>query len=146
MVQICSICCINKRSQSPRRIFRSSGLFLDYPNTFSRLSRHLQDHSETFQIIQIQIQIIHTPFRKSRYIFQIILTLFTSSGNFLVHPDTFSIIRKLSSSSGHFAYYLDILYCKVSRNSSANNELVAKTFRICKNFPVSIADALTGFL
>ena len=24
--------------------------------------------------------------------------------------------------------------------------LVAKTFRICKNFPVSIADALTGFL
>ena len=46
----------------------------------------------------------------------------------------------------HFAYYLDILYCKVSGNSSANNELVAKTFRICKNFPVSIADALTGFL
>ena len=45
----------------------------------------------------------------------------------------------------HFAYYLDILYCKVSGNSSANNELVAKTFRICKNFPVSIADTLTGF-
>ena len=46
----------------------------------------------------------------------------------------------------HFAYYLDILYCKVSGNSSANNELVAKTFRICKNFAVSIADTLTGFL
>ena len=56
------------------------------------------------------------------------------------------MVRKLSSSSGHFAYFLDILYCKVSRYSSANNELVAKTFRICKNFPVSIADALTGFL
>ena len=46
----------------------------------------------------------------------------------------------------HFAYYLDILYCKVSGNSSANNELVAKTFQICKNFPVSIAETLTGFL
>ena len=31
-------------------------------------------------------------------------------------------------------------------NASFFNELVAKTFRICKNFPVSIADALTGFL
>ena len=55
---------------------------------------------------------------------------------FPVHPD--------------FAYYLDILYSirtfsKISGNSSANNELVAKTFRIRKNFPVSIADALTGF-
>ena len=56
------------------------------------------------------------------------------------------MVRKLSSSFWHFAYYLDILYCKVSGNSSANNELVAKTFRICKNFPVSIADALTGVL
>ena len=55
------------------------------------------------------------------------------------------MVRKLSSSSEHFAYFLDILYCKVSENSSANNELVAKTFRICKNFLVSIADALTGF-
>merc|ERR1712163_28302 len=66
--------------------------------------------------------------------------------HFLDYQDTFKIVQKLSSSSGHFAYYLDILYCKVSGNSSANNELVAKTFRICKNFPVSIADALTGFL
>ena len=31
------------------------------------------------------------------------------------------------------------------RNSSANNEHVAKTFQIPQNFPVSIADALTGF-
>ena len=53
---------------------------------------------------------------------------------------------RLSGNFPHFAYYLDILYCKVSGNSSANNELVAKTFRICKNFPVSIADALPGFL
>ena len=127
MVQICSIWCIYKRSRSPRHIFRSSGLFLYYPNTFSSLKRHFQDH---FQIIQ-------TLFRVSCYIFQIIRTLLTSYGNFPGHPDTFQIIGKLSSSSGYFAYYLDILYCKVSGNSSANNELDPKTFRLCKNFPVS---------
>ena len=149
MFQICSIWCIYKRSISPRHIFRSSRLFLDYPDTFSRLS--FQDHPETFQIIQIHFHIIYTLFRVSIQIFQIIRTLFALSENFLVHPDTFQIIRKLSSSYGHFAYFLDILYSirtfsKISGNSSANNELVAKTFRICKNFPVSIADALTGFL
>ena len=108
----------------------SSGNFQDYPDT-------LLDHPDPFQIIQIQ---------------------------FLDYPDTLYIIRKLSSSSRHisdhpdifqfsgdFAYYLNTLYSiwissKLSGNSSANNELVAKTFRICKNFPVSIADALTGFL
>ena len=31
---------LHKRSRSPRHIFRSSGLFLDYPDTFSRLSGH----------------------------------------------------------------------------------------------------------
>ena len=46
----------------------------------------------------------------------------------------------------HFAYYLDILYCKVSRSSSAINELVAKTFRICKNFPVTNADGVFATL
>ena len=122
--------------------------------------RHCLDRTENFQII-------HTLFRLSGQIFQINRTLLGSSGNFqdypdtlldhpdsfqiiqihfLDYPDTFQIVRKLSSSSGHFAYYLDILYCKVSGNSSANNELVAKTFRICKYFPVMIADALTGFL
>ena len=45
---------------------------------------------------------------------------------------------------------MDILYSirtfsKLSGNSLANNEHVAKTFRIRKNFPVSIDDALTGF-
>ena len=71
-------------------------------------------------------------------------------------PDSKTFIAKtfrikLSSSSGHFVYYLDILYSirtcsKISGYSSANNELFAKTFRIRKNFPVSIADALTVFL
>ena len=65
---------------------------------------------------QTHLQIIQTLFRLYRYIFQIIRTL--------------QIVQKLSSSSGHFAYYLDILYCKVSGNSSANNELVAKTYQI----------------
>ena len=78
--------------------------------------------------------------------FLVDLDNFKLSGNFPDHLETLQIVRKLPSSSGHFAYYLDILYCKVYGNSSANNELVAKTFRICKNFLVSIADALTGFL
>ena len=150
MIQICFMRCIHKRSRSPRHIFRSSRLLLDYLDTFFRLSGRFQGHPETFQIIQIHFHIIYTLFRVSIQIFQIIRTLFALSENFLVHPDTFQIIRKLSSSYGHFAYFLDILYSirtfsKISGNSSANNELVAKTFRICKNFPVSIADALTGF-
>ena len=43
---------------------------------------------------------------------------------------------KTKKNVGHFAYYLDFLY------SSANNELVEKTFQISQNFPVSIADTL----
>ena len=149
------------------KLSRSFTLFSDYPDTLSTFTGHFQDHPETFKINQTHFQIIQTLFRLSGHIFQINRTLLGSSGNFqdypdtlldhpdsfqiiqihfLDYPDTFQIVRKLSSSSGHFAYYLDILYCKVSGNSSANNELVAKTFRICKNFPVSIADALTGFL
>ena len=52
-----------------------------------------------------------------------IRTLFRLSGNFPVHPDTLHIIW---------------IFCIVSGNFSANNELVAKTFRICNNFPVSM--------
>ena len=110
MIQICFMRCIYKRSRSPRHIFRSSRLFLDYPDTFSRLSGLFWDHPETFQIFQIHFQIIHTLFRVSRYIFQSIRALFTLSGNITVHPYTFQIFRKLSSSSVHFVYYLDILY------------------------------------
>ena len=71
--------------------------------------------------------------------------------HFLDCPDTFYIVQKLSSSSGHFAYYLDTLYSirrffKLSGKFSANGELVAKTFRICKNFPGSNASLLTRFL
>merc|ERR1712004_828098 len=90
-----SVRIIQKLSRLSRHTSRSSRLFLDYPDTFSRLS-----------------------------------------GHFLDCPETFQFIRTLCILSGYF----------VSRNSSANNELVAKTLRICKNFPVSIADALTGFL
>ena len=50
-----------------------------------------------------------------------------------------NIFAKRKKNVGHFAYYLDFLY------SSANNELVEKTFQISQNFPVSIADTLTGF-
>ena len=103
MVQICPIWCIYKRSRSPRHIFRLSRLFLDYPDTFSRLRGHFKDHPETFQIIQIHFQIIQTLFRVSIYIFQIFRTLFTSSGNFPVHPDTFR-------SSGNFPVHPDTLH------------------------------------
>ena len=95
-----------------KHISRSSRLFLDYQETFSRISRHFLNRQETFQFIQ---------------------TLFRSSRHFSVHPDTYVDIIL-------FAYYLDTLYSirtfsKLSGNSSAKNELVAKTFRICKNFP-----------
>ena len=74
MVQICSIgsaynrCpkfgtfrIVRKFSRSPQHISRSSGLFLDYMDTFSRLFGHCLDHTETFQII-------HTLFRLSGHI------------------------------------------------------------------------------
>ena len=70
--------------------------------------------------------------------------------HFLDCPDTFYIVQKLSSSSGHFAYYLDTLYSirtffKLSGKFSAYGELVAKTFRICKNFPGSNPSLLRGY-
>ena len=54
-------------------------------------------------------------------------------GNFPVHPDTLHIIWIFC-----IAKYPKILQPIMN--------LSQKTFRICKNFPVSIADALTGFL
>ena len=68
------------------KLSRSSTLFLDYLDTFSRLIGHFQDHPETFQIIQTHFQIIQTLFRLSRHIFEIIWTLFRSYGNFPDHP------------------------------------------------------------
>ena len=53
---------IRKLSRSPQHISRSSGLFLHYLDTFSRLSRHCLDRTETFLII-------HTLFRLSGHIF-----------------------------------------------------------------------------
>ena len=122
----------NKKSNPIFLILSDFFRFLD----FSRLSN-------STALMQTHFQIIQTFFRFTKpntIIFQIFQI------HFLDYPDTFQIVRKLSISSGHFVYDLDILYCKVSGYSSANNELVAKTFRICKNFLVSIADALTGFL
>ena len=75
MVQICSIDSAYNRcpkfgtfrivrqfSRSPKHISKSSGLFLDYMDTFSRLSGHCLDRTETFQIS-------HTLFRLSGRIF-----------------------------------------------------------------------------
>ena len=42
---------VRKLSRSPRHISRSSWLFLDYLDTYSRLSGHCLDRTETFQII-----------------------------------------------------------------------------------------------
>ena len=127
MVQICSIWCIYKGSRSPRHILSSSGLFLHNPDIFriiqklSRLSRYI--------------------FRSSRLFLEYPDTFFRLSGHFLHHletflfiPTLFLIIRKLSTSSGHFVCYLDILcsiwtFSKIFGNSSANNDLVSKAFR-----------------
>ena len=47
-VQIYSIWCINKRSRSPRHIFRSSRLSLEYPDTFFTSSGNFPVHPYTF--------------------------------------------------------------------------------------------------
>ena len=88
MVQICSIWCIYMRSRSPKHIFRSSRLFLEYPDTFFRLSRHFLHHLETLQFIP---------------------SLFRSSGNFPVHLYTSYIIWIFCIVSGHFPKYPEIL-------------------------------------
>ena len=98
----CSMWCIYKRSRSPRHISRSSGLFLDYPDTFYMIRK-----------------------------------LSSSSTHLLDHPDTFQFIRTF--------YYLDTLYItltfsKSSGNSSVNNKLVAKTFRILSGYFVKHPD------
>ena len=111
---------------------RSSVLFLDSLDTFSRISGLFQDHLENFQIIQTHnsrssilfLEYPDTHIRLSRHflhhleILQVIPTLFRSSGNFPVHPDTLHIIRTFS---------------KISGNSPANNELVAKNIPDSQN-------------
>ena len=79
-------------SRSYRNFPDSSTLFLDYLDTFSKLTGKFQDHPETFQIIQTHFQIIRTLFRLSRYIFKIIRTLLRLSRNFPVDLDTLHII------------------------------------------------------
>ena len=54
---------VRKFSRSPQHITRSSGLFLDYMDTFSRLSRHCLDRTETFQIIHTLFRLSDTLFR-----------------------------------------------------------------------------------
>ena len=122
-----------------RTLFRSYANFPDHSHSFQIIWTHCLDLPDTFRIIRKLSRLSRHTSRSSRLFLDYPDTFFRLSRHFLDCPE-------FSSSSGHFAYYLDILYCKVSGNSSANNELVAKTFRICKNFPVSIADALTGFL
>ena len=70
--------------------------------------------------------------------------LSSSSRHFLDHLETFQFIRTLCILFGCF--YSIRTFSKITGNSLANNEHVAKTFRIRKNFPLSIADTLTGFL
>ena len=70
----------------------------------------------------------------SRLFLEYPYTFFRLSWHILHNMETFQFIPTLFGSSGHFAYYLDILYSirtfsKISGNSSANNELFAKTFR-----------------
>ena len=138
---------VRKLSRSPRHISRSSGLFLDYLDTFSRLSGHCLERRETFQII-------HTLFRLSGHIFQINRTLLGSSGNYqdyldtlLDHPEVFFRL------SGNFPVHPDTLHfiwifciAKYPEILQPIMNLSQKLCWICKNFPVSIADALTGFL
>ena len=106
---------VRKLSRSHRHVTRSSGLFLDYLDTFLKLSRHCLDCTETFQII-------HTLFRLSGHIFQIIRTLFRLSGNFPVHPDTLHIIWIFC-----IAKYPEIL--QPIMNLSQKLSGFAKTFR-----------------
>ena len=108
--------------QIVRKLSRSSTLFSDYPDTFSRLTRHFQDHPETFKNIQTHFQIIQTLSRLSKYIFQIIRTLFRLSGNFPVHPDTLHIIWIFC-----IAKYPEIL--QPIMNLSQKLSGFAKTFR-----------------
>ena len=146
----CLLCLVQTLFRSFRNIFqiyqtlfRSSGNFPDYPETFQIVrTGYFPDNSNTFFYHPDTFHIIRTHFVDYPDTFQIVRKLSRSSGHFPDEPDTFSRL------SGHF--YLDILcstrtFSKLSGNSSANNEHVAKTFRIRKNFPVSIADALTGF-
>ena len=77
--------------------------------------------------------------------------------HFLDFPDTCYIVRKLSNSYRHFPVHPDTLHIiwilciasghfpNQSGNSSANNELVAKTFCVCKNFRGSNATLLPRF-
>ena len=75
------------------------------------------------------------------------VTLSRLSWHFLHRPEIFQFIQTLFRSSRHFPANpdtLDTLYSirtfpKWSGNSSADYELAAKTFRICKNFPCSNA-------
>ena len=53
MIQICFMRCIYKRSRSPRHIFRSSRLSLEYPDTFFTSSGNFPVHPDTLYIIWI---------------------------------------------------------------------------------------------
>ena len=79
---------VRELSRLSRHISRSSRPFLDYPDTFSRLSGHFLNCPETFQFIQ---------------------TLFRSSRHFPVHLDTLHITWILCIASRHFPNYMEIL-------------------------------------
>ena len=111
-------------SGSHRQISRSTKVFLDYPDTFSRLSGHFLDHTETFQII-------HSLFRLSGHIFRMIRklsrlprhssissrlfldysdTFSRLSGYFLHRPENFQFMQTLFTSSWQFPVHANTLH------------------------------------
>ena len=100
---------------------------IDFFNVFTKknashkLYEHFSDHQYTFLIIQ---------------------TLCRPSGSFSDHPN-------ISRSPGHFPDYSHSGFVRmiqiIPKHSGQPAGQPAKTFRICKNFPVSIVDPLTRF-
>ena len=114
-----------KLSRLSRHTFRSSRLFLDYPNTFSRLSGHFLDRLETFQIIQTFPHELDTFSRLSG-----------QSGYFPDHPDTF--IWVFCVAFGHFPNYPEILQPIINLLQKLSE--LAKTFRISSGYFVQHPD------
>ena len=149
----------NSIQETSRHLFRSSGHFqiiwIHFLDTFQIIQAYFLHYPDNFQIIgKLSRSSGHFPNQPD--------TFYGLSGHFLDclnfpdRPETLQIIQTLSRSSRHFpdhpdtAYHLDILcsiwtFPKLSGIFSADNEHIAKTFRVRKNFPVSIANALTEF-
>ena len=87
--------------ESQKAKTRSSGLFLDYLDTFSRLSGHCLDRTKISRSSTLFLDYPDT--------FSIL------SGHFLDCPETFQFIRTLCILSGYFVLQSIQKICKVSR-------------------------------